>query len=331
MSGLSVPGHRRPAGFWLGLLLQTLLIGLCVALILWLFGNAFEQMRARGMQAGFSFLLEPAGFDISETPLVYDPAQPFWRAFLVGLLNTLRVALPALVLATVLGVVVGVARLSSALPVRVLAALYVEVFRNVPLLLQLFMGYFVLSELLPAADAPLSPLPGVWLSRSGLALPWWGADGLDWPQRGTFGIEGGAVLTPEYLTLLVGLASYTAAYIAEIVRGGIQAVPRGQTEAARALGLRPVAVLRHVVLPQALKAIVPPLGNQYLNGLKNASLAVAIGYPDLVSVSNTALNQTGRALECIAVMMALYLGLSLLVAGVMRQVNQHMALRGLRP
>jgi general L-amino acid transport system permease protein len=186
----------------------------------------------------------------------------------------------------------------------------------VPLLLQLLAWYFVVTDLLPAASEALQLAPHVFLSKSGLTVPWLGNEGamFDLPLRGEMSISGGAALTPEFLALLLGLSLYTAAYVAETVRAGIEAVPRGQSDAALALGLTRLQLFRLVLLPQALRAIIPPLTNQHLSLTKNASLAVAIGYPDLVSVANTTLNQSGRAAECIALIMAVYLILSLLTA-----------------
>ena len=185
-----------------------------------------------------------------------------------------------------------------------------------PLLLQLLAWYFVVTDLLPLASDALQLAPHVFLSKSGLAIPWLGGVSgvFDLPLRGEMNIAGGATLTPEFLALFLGLSLYTAAYVAETVRAGIQAVPRGQSDAALALGLTRVQLFRRVLLPQALRSIIPPLTNQHLSLSKNASLAVAIGYPDLVSVANTTLNQTGRAAECIALIMAVYLILSLLTA-----------------
>ncbi|MFM9998841.1 MAG: amino acid ABC transporter permease, partial [Burkholderiaceae bacterium] len=259
---------------------------------------------------------------------------------------------------------------------------YVEIFRNVPLLLQLFIWYFVLTELLPPIETALQPMAGVFFSKNGLQYPvpvWAGGHwmtlaglalgvvavwawsratrahlyatglvrpvfwpglailiacallgwlaggapgGLDFPEKTEINVVGGAAVTPEFLTVLVGLTIYTASYIAEIVRGGIQAVPYGQHEAAAALGLSRQMDVRLVQLPQALRVIIPPLTSQYLNLTKNSSLAVAVGYPDLVSISNTSLNQTGRAIECIALVMACYLTLSLLTAAFMNAYNK---------
>lgn len=330
--------HRlapRPPRPWRALLWQALLLLALIGALLWFAGNADEQLRARGVQAGFDFLADPAGFEIGESPLDYASDQPFWRAFAVGLLNTLRAVLPALALATMIGLATGIGRLSPHPLLRGLSTAYVETLRNVPLLVQLLMWYFALTELLPSADAALSPLPGIYLSKSGLAFPWpvvpenaWWPERLEWPEAGPFNIAGGATVTPEFLAVALGLSAYTAAFIAETVRAGIQSVPAGQLQAAQSLGLSNAQQLRWVVLPQALRVIVPSLTNQYLNLVKNSSLAVAVGYPDLVSVSNTALNQTGRAFECIAIVLTVYLSLSLLTALLMNRYNARVALRG---
>ena len=284
----------------------------------------------------FDFLNQPAGFDIGETGmLVYDAAQPLWRAMLVGLGNTLRVALPALVAATVLGTLVGLGRRSPSRPARLVAMAYIEAIRNVPLLVQLLLWYFLLVEWLPDSTHALAIMPGVWLSKGGLAFPWpWGLDAMGakvwrWsvPMQGTFNVSGGAAVTPEYLAVALALTLYTAAFFAEVVRGGLESVSPSLAEAAQTLGARPWQVIWKVVLPQALRAIVPAATNQYLNLIKNSSLAVAVGYPDLVSVGNTALNQTGKAVECVAIMMSVYLTLSLLTSGLMNAYNRRHALR----
>jgi len=279
------------------------------------------------------FLSQPAGFDIGETGLmVYDASQPLWRALLVGLSNTLRVALPAIVAATVVGLLLALMRRSRHMGARSLATMVVELIRNVPLLLQLFIWYFLLVEWLPDTQDALQLLPGVWLSKGGLAFPWpeLTVQGLHWhvPALDGFAITGGAAVTPEYLALFVALVIYTAAFMSEIMRAGLEAVPHSLEEAAETLGATPSQILRKVVLPQALRTIVPGLTNQYLNLIKNSSLAVAIGYPDLVSVGNTTINQTGKAVECIAVMMLLYLALSLATSAVMNWFNLRYAIRG---
>jgi general L-amino acid transport system permease protein len=305
------------------LLYQSLVGGIVVAVVWLLAAQIGSELRARGIRSGFSFLLEPAGFSIGESLLDFDAGQPYWRAFLVGVLNTLRVAMAAIVLATLLGLTLGACSLSRNLLLRGLCRAYLEVFRNIPLLLQLLTWYFLLAEKLPPAAAALNPLPGVFLSKSGLAFPWAG----DVPAMGDFGIDGGAAVTPEFLALLFGLSGYGAAYLAEIVRAGIRSVPRGQVDAAAALGMTPGQRLRWVVLPQALRLIIPPATNQFLNLTKNSSLAVVVGYPDLVSIANTSLNQTGQAAECISILMAVYLALSLITAAATGGYNQRLLRR----
>jgi general L-amino acid transport system permease protein len=284
-----------------------------LAVLAWLVSNTLANMRARGIQSGFDFILEPAGFDIGEALIDYGPEAPFWRAFAVGLLNTLRVALPAMVLSTVLGLVIAVGRISEHPLARALCSAYTEVLRNIPLLIQLLTWYVLLIEWMPEADQP-----------------WQLGDALQWSKAGlTLGAGDLALyLSPEYLALSLGLTLYTSAFVAEVFRGGIESVPRAQTLAALSLGLTPFQTLRHVVVPQALRVSVPPLSSQYLNLTKNSSLAVAIGYPDLVSIANTALNQTGRAVECIAIIMVIYLSLSLLTAWVMNRYNQRVMRHG---
>jgi general L-amino acid transport system permease protein len=296
------------------LLWQAVAVLGVVLLLAWLGVNTVQNLRARGIPSGFDFLLEPAGFDIGETVLSYDPDHPYWQAYLAGLLNTLRVALLGCLLATVLGTAVGVGRLAHHPLLRGLCGAYVEVFRNIPLLLQLLLGYLLLAQELPAIGEARSLGP--------LALD---KNGLAW----RLGSEGDTLftLTPEFLAVLLGLVLYTAAFVAEVVRAGLQAVPSGQAEAAAALGLSRGQALRRVLLPQALRVIVPPLSNQYLNLTKNSSLAVAIGYPELVSIANTAINQTGRALECIALIMAVYLSLSLATSLLMNRFNARVAIR----
>ena len=361
---------------------QVVALTLVIALGAYLVHNTLHNMRARGIQSGFDFITQPAGFSIGESLMPFDSAESYGKAFLVGLSNTLRVAVIGIVLATLLGTLVGIGRLSHNVLLRTVCSAYVEIFRNVPLLLQLFIWYFVLTELLPPIETAMNPLAGVFFSKNGLQFPvplWsgghgftlaglalgavgaWGwarsvrqhlhatgkirpvvwpallivvaggvlgwlvggaPGGLDTPEKTELNVVGGGAVTPEFLTMLIGLTVYTASYIAEIVRGGIQAVPFGQHEAAAALGLSRRMEVRLVQLPQALRVIIPPLTSQYLNLTKNSSLAVAVGYPDLVSISNTSLNQTGRAIECIALVMACYLTLSLLTAAFMNAYNK---------
>jgi general L-amino acid transport system permease protein len=292
---------------------QVALIGVLIVLVGWLLHNTLGNMRMRGIQSGFDFLLDPAGFDIGESVFTFTSTQTYGAAFLVGLFNTLRVSCIAIVICTLWGTVLGIGRLSGNALARGLCYAYTELFRNIPLLLQLLMWYVVLVELMPDTETPLHFRDWVLLSKEGLALPWLMAEGL--------------TLTPEFLALTWGLTLYTSAFVAEVIRSGIQSVPLGQVEAALSIGLSPWQRLRLVVLPQALRLIVPPLTNQYLNAIKNSSLAVAIGYPDLVSISNTTLNQTGRAVECIAIVMAVYLTLSLLTASGMNYFNRRAALK----
>jgi general L-amino acid transport system permease protein len=289
-------------------------VGVIVSLLWWLVANTAHNMQARGIQSGFDFLTQPAGFDIGETVLPFDASEAYWRAFGAGLLNTLRVALPGVLLATLLGTLLGVGRFSRNALARGLCAAYVELFRNIPLLLQLLMWYLLLAQALPPIDSPWVSGP-LQLSKNGLA----------WHVNAA--ADATLTLSPEYLALLLGLALYTAAFVAEVVRAGIAAVPRGQSEAAATLGLSPRQTQRRVVLPQALRVIIPPLTNQYLNLTKNSSLAVAIGYPDVVSIANTAINQTGRAVECIAIVMAVYLSTSLLTSLAMNRYNARAAIR----
>lgn len=359
-----------------------------LALALWFLAhNTLENMRSRGIQSGFDFLLGPAGFDIGETLVAYDSLDPYWKAFGVGVLNTLRVALVGIVLTTVIGTLVGIGRFSRNALLRALCYGYVELFRNIPVLLQLLLWYLLLTEVLPATYEAWSVGGLVFLSKGGLALPApvWGlgqelaalgglaglllawayqrwarqrfeATGRAWPslwpslaivlaaslagwlaggaptawhlpQQGDIVVEGGINATPEFLAVLLGLVLYTAAFVAEVVRAGIASVPSGQVEAAGALGLSRGQSLRLVILPQALRVVIPPLTNQYLNLTKNSSLAVAIGYPDVVSISNTAINQTGRAVECIALVMLVYLVTSLTTSAAMGWYNRRVAIR----
>ncbi len=293
--------------------------------VAWFFiSNTIANLEERRIASGFGFLGREAGFEIGESAFLrYSAADSYFRALAVGLTNTLAVALIGIVLATGLGTVIGLCRLTKNFLLRSLAAAYIEFMRNVPLLVQLFFWYAVITEGLPHAREALSPLPGVFLSNRGIFFPTF--TGV--PELQGFNFAGGAALTPEYAALLIGLATYTAAFIAEIVRAGIQAVDRGQSEAAHALGLSRPHAMRLVILPQALRVIVPPMTSQYLNLTKNSSLAVAIGYPDLVSIANTTMNQTGQAIEGIAIIMAVYLTISLSISAFMNWYNARMALR----
>jgi general L-amino acid transport system permease protein len=368
------------------LVYQIVAVAVIVLAVLYLANNTATNMRARGIQSGFDFLGGAAGFDIGESLFAFDSGEPYWRAYLVGMTNTLRVAVLGIILTTLLGTLLGVGRFSRNALVRGLCVSYVEFFRNIPVLLQLLMWYLMFTEVLPAPTEPwtLGPL---FLSKGGLNFPipeWanghvWAAWGilvglvaawayrrraraafektgqlqsmfwvpvaivvavslLGWmlggaplqmnaPHQGEFAIENGGSLTPEFLSLLLGLTVYTAAFVAEVVRGGIQAVSAGQAEAASALGLSRGQTMRLVMLPQALRVMIPPMTNQYLNLTKNSSLAVAIGYPDVVSIANTAINQTGRAVECIAIIMLVYLSTSLFTSLLMNWYNARAAIK----
>jgi general L-amino acid transport system permease protein len=345
--------------------------------------NLVANLQQKQLSFGFDFLGSQAGFNIGETSIPYKPTDTYAQALRVGLVNSLRITIQGLVLATLIGTGVGIARLSSNWLVRQLGTVYVELLRNVPLLLQLMFWYFAvflsappferriqflgdlsLSQrglLLPNFLPKLSLLPWIVCLTIGLAIAQWifrlflrrRLDGkpaspwfmaivtvifwacmawvltkeipwnFEWPTvKDNKTITAGLLLTPEYSAILFGLTFYTAAFIAEIVRGGILSVPKGQWEAARSLGLSPNLILGKVIAPQALRVIVPPLTSQYLNLAKNSSLAIAVGYPDLYSVSSTTFNQTGRAVEVILLLMATYLAISLVISLVMNLYNR---------
>ncbi len=390
---MSNPTSSPPKKIWSwrsqafrALVYQVVAVAVIVLTVLYLANNTATNMQARGIQSGFDFLTSSAGFDIGESLFAFDSGEPYWRAYLIGLTNTLRVAVLGIVLTTLLGTLIGVGRFARNALIRGLSVGYVEFFRNIPVLLQLLMWYLLFTEVLPAATEPwlLGPL---FLSKGGLNFPipvwanghvWamWGTivglvaawvyrrraraafemtgritsmfwvptgivlsfGALGWllggaptqmdaPMQGEFAIEHGGSLTPEFLSLLIGLTIYTAAFVAEVVRSGIQSVSVGQAEAASALGLSRGQSMRLVMLPQALRVIIPPMTNQFLNLTKNSSLAVAIGYPDVVSIANTAINQTGRAVECIAIIMLVYLSTSLFTSLLMNWYNARAAIK----
>ena len=305
--------------------------GVCLAG--WYFiANALDNLLARRIASGFGFLRREAGFEIGESTLLsFSAADSYLKALAVGLLNTFRVGLLAVVFSTFIGAAIGLARLSSNWLLAKLAAAYVELLRNIPLVVQLFFWYAVITESFPAPAQAFNPLPGFFLSNRGLAVPTIATLlplHIDYPAFGSFNFSGGMVLSPEFTALFLGLALYTAAFIGEIVRAGILAVDRGQYEAAQSQGLSQSQLMRLIILPQALRLIVPPLTSQYLNCIKNSSLAVAIGYPDLVSVANTTINQTGQAIEGIAVIMLVYLTISLAISALMNRYNRRIAQRG---
>lgn len=372
---------------WRSIAYQVLLCLAIVVLAYSAIDNAAQNLQRARIASGFDFWHHTAGFDISQTLIDYSTASTYGRAFWVGLLNTLLVAGLGIIFATMLGFLIGIARLSRNVLVSKLGGAYVEVIRNLPLLLQLLFWYNAVLKALPELAQSLVLPGGSFLNNRGLFIPrpiagegfWlvpvmlvvgivaavgfrhW-AKGrqertgeqapvatvaallvlglpiaafilsgmpLDfaYPERGRFNIRGGLEILPEFMALLFGLSLYTAAFIAEAVRAGILAVSYGQTEAAYSLGLRPGQTLRRVVIPQAMRVIVPPLTNQYLNLTKNSTLAVAIGYPDLVQVfAGTVLNQTGQAVEVIAITMAVYLTISLVTSFFMNLYNARVAL-----
>jgi len=365
---------------------------IAVACVVWFFHTIFQNtaanMAARGISTGFSFLSVEAGFGIVMSLVAYDSTMSYGRTFVVGLLNTLLVAGLGIVLATLLGFIIGVARLSSNWLVAKVALVYIEVFRNIPLLLQIFFWYFAVLRNLPGPRNSIEVGGVAFLSNRGLSMAWpQFQPGAEWigialllaiglvlalvlwvkrrqartgqqfptlrvativliglpllayyaagapviwdiPELRGFNYRGGITIIPELGALLVALTLYTASFIAEIVRSGILAIGKGQTEAAAALGLSPRKTLRLVVIPQALRVIIPPLTSQYLNLTKNSSLATAIGYPDLVNVfMGTTLNQTGQAVEIVAMTMGVYLLISLLISLLMNIYNRAVALK----
>ncbi|MFC6669053.1 amino acid ABC transporter permease [Marinobacterium aestuariivivens] len=373
------PGKRA-------LIFQALLLGVLGFLIYSVVSNTLSNLETRGITTGFAFLTEEAGFGIPLSLIDYTAADSYGRTFVVGLLNTILVSALGIVAATILGFILGVSRLSENFLVAKLSSAYIEVFRNIPLLLQIFFWYFAVLRALPSPRQSIEvfggflnvrgfsvprPVPeegfglvlaalalGIVASvllvrwahkrqdRTGLIFPsGWASAGLilglpllafllsgtplslDRPELRGFNFTGGMTLLPELVALWLALTIYTAAFIAETVRGGILAVPGGQLEAASALGLPKGRTLRLIVIPQAMRVIIPPLTSQYLNLTKNSSLATAIGYPDLVSVfAGTTLNQTGQAIEVISMTMAVYLTLSLLTSLFMNWYNKRMAL-----
>jgi general L-amino acid transport system permease protein len=358
---------------------SVLVIGFIIFLVI----NFFEAAEQRGLSLGYDFLKEAAGFPISESMIPYDPAKSFAYAFLIGILNTLKVSLIGIVAATILGTLVGLARLSSNWLVSRIALIYIEFHRNIPLLIYLFLWFFVVGQRLPPVKDSIQ-VPGlIFLNQRGLYLAWprltstgyiflifvilgiglsiiafvvlrrlrettgrstyfgavslgflivfptigWFIAGgeplmIDVPFLDGFNFKGGLRLTPEFAALFVGLVFYTAAYIAEVVRAGIQAVSKGQVEAASAVGLSSFQVLGLIIIPQAMRVIIPPLISQYLNLTKNSSLAIAIGYLDVFFVGRTIINQAGRAVPVFSMIMVTYLTISIITSLIMNFYNR---------
>ncbi|MFB9952375.1 amino acid ABC transporter permease [Rhizobium puerariae] len=387
MTATATPGPRRPGIFrrvvmWWGgrPLAQLAVILLLVALLVLLAANVAATMNRIGIVPGFDFLWRSTSFEIGESSISFTASDPYIRAILVGLINTLKISLFGCVLATVLGVAVGVAGLSGNLLLASLVRCYVELIRNTPLLLQLFF-WISLAKAFPAPRQAAAILGSVYLTNRGVYLPVVSIDGgsvfvvliiaayaamllalagmrrlnartagiasllalvtavtlfqvqgatlvFDVPALSGFNIRGGYNLTPEFAALLTGLVVKFSAAIAEIVRAGIQSVNRGQWEAARALGLHGGQIMRLIVLPQALRVITPMTTSSYLDLTKDSSLAVAIGYPDLVSIVNTTANTTGQSLEALMILIGTYLGINLFVSALMNQYNKRVALKG---
>ena len=378
----AAPGRRwRPRD----LLLQAALLAVIGGALAWCLGNAAEALGRRGIAMGFGYLWDEAGFGIGESMIAFRSSDTYARAFLVGLLNTLKVSALAIVAATLLGFTLGLMRLSANLGARALATAYVELFRNTPQLLQIIFWYWLITRL-PGPRQALRPVEGLLISNRGVVLAWpqphpaweaaalalllgallalgwallarrqanrglrlplawplaglllapallaWAAGGapvaMEWPALRGLAIRGGVAVSPEFVALFLGLSLYIAAFVAEIVRGGVLSVPGAQVEAARALGLRRGQISRLIVMPQALRVMVPPLAAQYVSLVKNSSLAVAIGYPDLVNISNTTLAQTGHVVEAVVLMSAVYLLFSLAIGVAMARYNRTVLLQ----
>ncbi len=370
------------------ILYQLLTIVLFSLFVLYIAQNTAHNIESRGIKSGFDFLNHSSGFDITESPISYASTDSHWRVFLVGLLNTLIVSFYGIILATILGIFIGVARLSKNWIVKTLATSYIELFRNIPILLQILFWYNVVLAAMPSVRNSYSFFDSFFINQRGLFFPkaiflenaWIiglgiiGAIVLGWfvkksakkrldehgketpvftinlalfiliplalyyisgrpinfemPEFHGFNFKGGSTFTPEFLALLLALSVYTSSYIAEAIRSGIEAVNKGQKEAATSLGLSPMQSLKLVVLPQAIRVSIPPIINQYLNLIKNSSLAAAIGFPELVTVfAGTSLNVTGQALEIIAITMLTYLIISLIVSFILNVINKKLQIK----
>lgn len=379
-----IPFFRDPAK--LSVLYQVFTLLGVVLLSYYLVNNTLANLERQSISTGFGFMEKEASFEIGETLIEYSAADSYGRALAVGFCNTLLVSFIGIILTVVLGTFLGIARLSSNWLVAKISAIYIELFQDIPILLQLFFWYAFFYEILPSPRQALNPMPGLFLCNRGaifgvpvwhngflyailafilgvgivyvlkrwaakrqaetgiifplfkvgfgilIGLPllaWWlgGAPAeMSVPELTGFNFKGGVTISPEFTALLLGLVLYTAAFVAEVVRAGIQSVGKGQTEAAKSIGLKQGHVLNLVILPQALRVIVPPLTSQMLNLTKNSSLAVAIGYPDFVSVAGTTINQTGQAIEGVALIMIVYLVFSLSTSAFMNWYNKKIAL-----
>ena len=392
--GKTIPvesGQSEKIPFWLdpkkrAIIFQVGVLCMVGLLAYYLVSNTLTNLERQSIATGFGFLNKESSFEIGESLIPYSAASTYGRALIVGALNTLKVAFIGIVITLILGAIVGVARLSTNWLVAKIAATYIEVMQNIPILLQLFFWYSLFYESFPSPRQALNPISGLFLCNRGVifavpeshpahkymllalivacigvylfrrwakklqdttgrALPIfrisvsaiiglpllaWLAFGapmkMDVPELTGFNFSGGATLSPEFIALLLGLVLYTAAFVAEVIRAGIQSVGKGQREAAMSVALKPNQVLNLVILPQALRVILPPLTSQMLNLTKNSSLAVAIGFPDFVSVANTTINQTGQSIEGVALIMAVYLIFSLATSVFMNWYNKKVEL-----
>ncbi|MEK4565845.1 ABC transporter permease subunit [Alkalihalobacillus sp. FSL R5-0424] len=388
---MAEPSTQKRPPFWrnqkyLNLIWQLLFLVFIIGFIVFLATNAMAGLNRAGLGLSFQFLTNRASFPIGETVVSFSPSDTFVRALYVGFLNTLKVSIVGIVLTTIVGVLVGISRLSSNWLLRTLSTWYIEIFRNTPVLVQIFFWYFAVMLAMPRIQ-DVNANYGFIISNRGFVFPWFDANSSLWiwlallfvlliaafltfkwknkqqieqgkklypslwligvliigigvgylvlgefpaslslPEHTGTGSIGGYRFSPEFAAILFALVMYTATYIAEIVRGGILAVPKGQIEAAEALGLSSSKILRFVTFPQAIRTIIPPVTSQYLGLAKNSSLAVAVGYPDLFSVGSTTLNQTGRAIEVITIMLLAYLTISVVTSIIMNIYNKYTAL-----
>lgn len=300
---------------------QLLILSAVVIFSAYLIKNAAVNLTEQGIASGFSFLHHKTGFDIIMHIIPYDESSTYFCAFLVGLLNTLILSFVGIICCTIIGFIIAIGRISNNWIISKISLIYIEVFRNIPLLLQIFFWYFAILRNLPSPKESYSFFEIAFLNIRGLYLP----NPITWevPKLTGFNFTGGIVVIPELFAMLIGLSLYTASYVAEIIRAGIVGIDNGQREASFTLGLNRWQTLRLVIIPQALRIIIPPLTSQYLNLTKNSSLAAAIAYPDLVSVfAGTVLNQTGQAVEVILITMAVYLSISLSISALMNLYNR---------
>ncbi len=371
-----------------GILYQIITIVLFIGFLFYIAQNTSHNIEQRGIKTGFDFLNATAGFDITESPIAFTPASTHWDVFKVGLLNTLIVSFWGIIFSSIIGLIIGVWRLSPNWLIRKIATTYIEIFRNIPVLLQILFWYNIVLATLPTTRHSINIFNTIFISNRGffmpefifndgswliglgliiaiisvIALRYWSKRRQDltgeqfpiffssisllialpllgyfiagrpvtaiYPELHGFNFKGGKTFTPEFLALLFALSIYTATFIAEAIRSGIEAVPKGQKEAATSLGLSPIKELRLVILPQAVRIAIPSIINQYLNLIKNSSLAAAIGYPELVTIfAGTSLNQTGQALEILLITMLTYLLISLIISLVLNWFNSKMKIK----